>query len=261
MPIVDLSIEGKVAIVTGGSKGIGRAIALAFAEHGADLTIAARGAEALDRTRQEIAATGRRALTVQADIGKDGDIEKIYRETVAQFGGVDILVNNAAAGDSAGLLEMTQDQFMAIMKANVWAPLNLSRICRESMIKRGGGVIINIVSNEGIRPSIGLGIYPASKAALMNMTQLIAKEWAQDGIRVMCIAPGLIRTELAKRLVDAVEASGTSINPLKRIGEAHEIAGMALLLASPAGSYATGMTYVIDGGEICSGAGDLMLSD
>ncbi|MFQ5872727.1 MAG: SDR family NAD(P)-dependent oxidoreductase [Dehalococcoidia bacterium] len=260
MPVVDLSLEGKVAIVTGGSKGIGRAIALAFAEHGADVAIAARGAEALDRTRGEIAATGRRALAVQADMEDDEDVENLYRETVAQLGGVDILVNNAAVGGFPSLHETTQGQFFKVMKVNVWTPLNLSRLCRESMIERGGGVIINIVSNEGLRPSIGIGVYAPSKAALINMAQLMAKEWVRDGIRATCIAPGLIRTELAQRLVDAVESSGHYPSPQGRIGEAHEIAGMALLLASPAGSYTTGETYVVDGGEICSGAGDMMLS-
>lgn len=260
MPVVDLSLEGKVAIVTGGSKGIGRAIALAFAENGADVVIAARGTEALNKTKTEIEATGRRALAVTADIGEDKDVERLYRETVTRLGGVDILVNNAATGGLPGLSETTLDQFTHVMKLNVWAPLSLSQRCRESMVQRGGGVIINIISNEGIRPSLGIGLYAASKAALMNMSQLMAKEWVQDGIRVTCIAPGLIRTELAQRLVRAVESSGHYPSPQGRIGEAHEIAGMALFLASTAGSYATGETYVIDGGELASGAGDMMLN-
>ena len=260
MPVVDLSLEGKVAIVTGGSKGIGRAIALAFAEHGADVVIAARGAEALDGTRQEIDTTGRKALAVQTDVGNDEDVQRLYRETISQFGGVDILVNNAALSSMPSLGATTREQFIKVMSVNVWTPLHLAQLCRESMIQRGGGVIINIVSNEGIRPSIGIGVYGASKAALMNMSQLMAKEWVGDAIRVCCIAPGLIRTELAQRLVKAVESSGHYPSPQGRIGDPHEIAGMALLLASPAGSYATGETYVVDGGEIASGAGDAMLT-
>lgn len=260
MPVVDLSLTGKVAIVTGGSKGIGRAIALAFAEHGADVAIAARGQEALDRTRQELDTTGRKALVVQTDVGNDEDVKRLYRETISQFGGVDILVNNAALSGMPSMGETTRDQLINIMSVNVWSPLHLSQLCRESMIQRGGGVIINIVSNEGIRPSTGIGVYAPSKAALINMSQLLAKEWAGDRIRVCCIAPGLIRTELAQRFVTAVESSGQYPNPQGRIGDPDEIAGMALLLASPAGSFATGETYVVDGGEMASGAGDTMLT-
>ena len=259
MSIVNFSLDGKVAIVTGGSKGIGRAIALTFAEHGADVAIAARGTEALERTRQEITATGRRALVVQADMAEDADLEKLYRRTHEEFGGVDILVNNAATVSLVTLQEEIGAEFLRIMKINVWAPLHLSRLCRESMITRGGGAIINITSNEGVRPSTGIGTYALSKAAMINMAQLLGKEWARDGIRVTCIAPGLIRTELAQGLVEAVESSGFPINPQKRIGEPHEIAGMALFLASPAGTFATGMTYVVDGGEVSSGPGDVVV--
>ena len=260
MPVVDLSLDGKTAVITGGSKGIGRAIALAFAEHGADVAIVARSMDALAKTQKEIAATGRKGVAIQADVGEDEALERIYRETRDQLGGVDILVNNAAVGGMPALSETGQEDFLKVMKVNVWTPLRLSQLCRESMIERGGGVIINVVSNEGVRPSIGIGIYAASKAALMNMSQLLAKEWVGHGIRVSCIAPGLIRTELAQRLVTAVEASGNYPSPQRRIGEPEEIAGMALFLASPAGSYATGETYVVDGGEMASGAGDAMLS-
>jgi NAD(P)-dependent dehydrogenase (short-subunit alcohol dehydrogenase family) len=259
MSVVDFSLAGKVAIVTGGSKGIGRAIALAFAEHGADVVIAARGAEALERTKEEIAATGPRALAVQADVAEDADLEKLYQRTCKEFGGVDVLVNNAATVSLGTLAQETGAEFLRIMKVNVWAPLYLARLCRESMAKRGGGAIINITSNEGVRPSTGIGTYALSKAALINMAQLLGKEWARDGIRVSCIAPGLIRTELAQSLVEAVEAGGLQINAQARIGEPHEIAGMALLLASPAGAFATGMTYVIDGGEVSAGPGDMVV--
>ncbi len=260
MPVVDLSLEGKVALITGGSKGIGRAIALAFAEHGADVAISARGAEALEDTRKEVEATGRKGIAIQTDVSKDEDLERMYKETTAQLGGVDILINNAAMGGMPSLVETTHENFHAVMQLNVWAPLRLSQLCRHSMSERGGGVIINIVSNEGVRPSIGIGVYAASKAALMNLSQLMAKEWVRDKIRVTCIAPGLIRTKLAQRLVDAVEASGHYPSPQGRIGNPEEIAGMALFLASPSGSYATGETYVVDGGEMASGAGDAMLT-
>jgi NAD(P)-dependent dehydrogenase (short-subunit alcohol dehydrogenase family) len=257
MGSVDLSLEGKVALVTGGSKGIGRAIALAFAEHGADVAIAARGVEALDATREALLATGRRAIAVQCDVGNDDDLARTVRETEEQLGGVGILVNNAATGSQASLRRTTADELLQVMRVNVWAPLRLSQLCHPGMVERGGGVIINVVSNEGVRPSIGIGVYAPSKAALINLSQLCAKHWARDGIRVTSIAPGLIRTELAAGLVEAVESSGQYPNPQRRIGEPEEIAGLALLLASPAGTFATGANFIFDGGEVISGAGEV----
>ncbi len=259
MAIVDFSLDGKVAIVTGGSKGIGRAIALAFAEHGADLVLAARRPEALERAKQDVAATGRRVLTVQADMSISADCNKLYQATLEEFGGVDILVNNAAGVSLVTLAEENEADFLRVMKTNVWTPLHLARLCRESMRQRGGGAVINITSNEGVRPSMGIGTYALSKAALINMAQLLGKEWAADKIRVTCIAPGLIRTDLAKDLVEAVETSGSPINPQKRVGEPYEIAGLALFLASPAGTFATSMTYVVDGGEVSAGPGDVVV--
>ena len=191
MSSVDLSLEGKVALVTGGSKGIGRAIALTFAEHGADVAIAARGVEALDATREALLATGRRAIAVQCDVGNDDDLARTVRETEEQLGGVGILVNNAATGSQASLRRTTADDLLQVMRVNVWAPLRLSQLCHTGMVERGGGVIINVVSNEGVRPSVGIGVYAPSKAALINLSQLCAKHWAKDGIRVTSIAPGL----------------------------------------------------------------------
>ncbi len=256
MPVVDLSLEGKVAVVTGGSKGIGRAIALAFAEHGADVAIAARGTEALEQTRDELAKTGRRALAVQADMGDEKQVQRIYEETVSALGGVDVLVNNAAAGSRPSLSKTTRDEFLGVMAVNVWGPFQLARLCRESMTQRGGGSIINIASNEALRPSVGIGMYAPSKAALSNLAQLLAKHWARDGIRVTTIAPGIVRTELATGLVNAIESSGVYPNLQRRIAEAEEIAGLALLLATDAGRYSTGTTYVVDGGEVIAGPGD-----
>ncbi len=253
MPVVDFSLEGKVAIVTGGSKGIGRAIALAFAEHGADVAIAARGADALERARAEIAATGKRALALQSDVARDEDLDRIVQETVSQLGGVDILVNNAGAGTFSTLDETTATEFLSVMRVNVWAPLQLSRLCHDSMVQRGGGVIINIGSAVGVRPGVGASFYPSyapSKAALTNLTQLLAKAWAPDGIRVTCIAPGMIRTEMTQEAVARLDAAGDGFTPLGRVGDAEEVAGMALVLASKAGGFTTGATYPVDGGEL-----------
>lgn len=254
MPTVDFSLEGKTALVTGGSKGIGRAIALTFAEHGADVAIAARGTEALDQTAKEIEACGRRALAVQTDVADEHQLERLYEHVCSEFGGIDLLVNNAATGDRGGALsKLKRDEFERVLRVNLWAPIRLCQLCRSTMQQRGGGTVINVVSNEGIRPAAGLGIYSPSKAALINLTQMLAKEWAKDGIRAVCIAPGLVRTELAAGLVKQVEEQGIQINPLGMIGEPADIAALALVAASPAGRFLTATTLVVDGGEMSAG--------
>ena len=248
---VSFSVKGKVAIVTGGSKGIGRAIALTFAEHGANVAIAARGREALEKTRADVEATGQRCIALSANMADENEWKRLVDETIAAFGGVDILVNNAAADAGYGPIAKTESsRWDLVMKVNLKAPFGLSSLCLPSMKARGGGSVIHITSNEAIRPSFGLGAYSVSKGALVTLAQVCAKEWARDKIRVNCIAPGLVRTEMADALVKMVEKSGRYPNPLHRVAEPEEIAGLALYLASDAGSYATGQTFVVDGGEL-----------
>ena len=248
---VDFSVKGKVAIVTGGSKGIGRAIALALAEHGADVTIAARGEEALASTKAEIEALGRRCLAVSANMAKEEDWSRLVEQTIATCGGVDILVNGAAVGSGYGPAENTDSKrWDLVMKVNVKAPFMLSTLCLPSMRARGGGSIIHITSNEGLRPTYGMGAYAVSKGALVTLTQLCGKEWAPSGVRVNCIAPGLVRTEMAAPLVAHFEKQGRLPNPMNRVGEPDDIAGIALYLASNAGKYATGQNFTVDGGEL-----------
>jgi NAD(P)-dependent dehydrogenase (short-subunit alcohol dehydrogenase family) len=240
-----------VAIVTGGSKGIGRAIALTLAEHGAELAIAARGREALEKTKFEIEATGRRCIALSANMADEKEWQRLVDETIAAFGGVDIPVNNAAADSGYGPIAKTESsRWDLVMKFNLKAPFAPSSLCLSSMKRRGGGSVIHITSNEGLRPSFGLGVYSVSKGALATLAQACAKEWARDKIRVNCIAPGLVRTEMVAPLVEMAEKSGRYPNPLHRVAEPEEIAGLALYLASDAGSYATGQTFVVDGGEL-----------
>ena len=228
MSKVDFSVTNKVAIVTGGSKGIGRAIALTLAEHGADVVIAARGREALDQTRAEIEATGRRCLAISADMAREEEWERLVNESIGAMGGIDILVNNAATAPPYGPIAKTDSAIWdLVMKVNLKAPFVLSTLCRASMKTRGGGSVIHITSNEGIRPSFGIGSYSVSKGAMVTLAQVCAKEWARDKIRVNCIAPGLVRTEMAAGLVEMVEKTGTYPNPMHRIAEPHEIAAIA----------------------------------
>ena len=253
MSTVNFSLEGKVALITGGSKGIGRSIALAFAEHGATLAIVARGREALEEARRAIEAVGGRCLALSADMAQEEEWSRIVSETVSTFGGVDVLVYGAATGVQYGpIVESSSEGWDLVMRVNLKGAFMVSKLCHPHMRERGGGAVIHITSNECVRPSFGLGAYSVSKGAMVTLTQVCAKEWAQDRIRVNCIAPGLVRTELAEPLVKMVEESGHYPNPLKRIGEPNEIAGIALYLASPAGAYATGQTFVVDGGELVS---------
>ena len=251
MSTVDFSLEGKVALITGGSKGIGRSIALAFAEHGATLALVARGREALEESRRAIEAVGGRCAALSADMAHEEDWSRIVNETVSTFGGVDVLVYGAATADNYGpIVESTSEGWDLVMRVNLKGAFMVSKLCHPHMRARGGGAVIHITSNECVRPTFGLGSYSISKGAMVSMTQVCAKEWATDKIRVNCIAPGLVRTELAEPLVKMVEESGHYPNPLKRVGEPNEIAGIALYLASPAGAYATGQTFVVDGGEL-----------
>jgi NAD(P)-dependent dehydrogenase (short-subunit alcohol dehydrogenase family) len=251
MSEVNLSLTGKVALVTGGSKGIGRSIALAFAEHGAEVAIVARGRDALDATRRDIEATGRRCLALSADMAIESEWARIVDETVSKFGGLDILVYGAATAEKLGpIIRSTSEGWDNVMRVNLKGAFTVSKLCHPHMKNRGGGVVIHLTSNECIRPSAGLGTYSISKGAMVTMSQVCAKEWARHKIRVNCIAPGLVRTELAEPLVKMVEKSGQYPNPLGRVGEPNEIAGIALYLASPVGAYATGQTFVVDGGEL-----------
>ena len=253
MPVVDFSLDGKIALVTGGSKGIGRSIALAYAEHGADVAIVARGREALEGTCKEIEERGRRALAVPADLGDPKGIEQVHAKVRDALGDVDVLVNNAGTGEAAGLANLSREHFDRVVELNLWAALRLAQLCYSGMQEKGDGVVINIASNDGLRPSAGVGAYGATKAALVNLTKQMAMEWAGDGIRAVCIAPGLVRTELAGPLVDYYESQGMELNLLKRVGEPEDIAGLALLLASRAGRFATAETFVLDGGELHKG--------
>jgi NAD(P)-dependent dehydrogenase (short-subunit alcohol dehydrogenase family) len=250
MSIVDFSLEGKIALVTGGSKGIGRAIALAFAENGADLAITARGVPALEATQKEIEATGRRCVAVPADVSSDQELERLHQTVVSELGDIDILVNNVGGAEPVGLADLSYGQFEHTIRTNTWAAIHLAQLCHPAMKKKRSGVIINISSNGGLKPDPFLGGYSASKAALNIVTGQMAQEWAMDGIRSACICPGLIRTELAMPLVEHFEKKGFPQNMLRRCGEPEHIAGMALLLASPAGAYCHGEIFTVDGGEM-----------
>ncbi len=244
----NFTLEGKIALVTGGSKGIGRAIALAFAKAGADIAITARGIEDLQKVEAEVTTLGQRCVAVAADLSIDKESEAVHDRVNSELGNIDILVNNAGVGYFVALSDLTYDQFNEVIKLNTWAALHLAQLCYPNMKQMGKGIIINIASTGGIKPDIFAGSYSASKSALIMLTKQMACEWGGEGIRSVAICPGLVKTEMAADLVAHREAHGFQ-NLVNRVGEPEEIAAMALMLASDAGSYCQGGVYMVDGGS------------
>jgi len=254
MPIADLRLDGKVAIVTGGSRGIGRSIALGLAEAGADVAIAARKPEALAEAAAAVRALGRRAFPVPTNVRRMEDLRNLVDTTRRELGRVDILVNNAGTNPVFGpVQEIDERAWDLIMNTNVKSMFFLSVLAREAMLLHGeGGSIVNVSSIGGLQASDVIGGYSISKASVIMLTQVLAKQWGRDGIRANCIAPGLIRTEFSRVLWEdeGIAREAVQTAALRRIGEPDEMAGAVVYFASPAASFTTGQTLVIDGGRL-----------
>ena len=253
-------LTGRVAIVTGSSRGIGRAIALRFADHGADVVISSRKQEACDETAEAInAACGRKAaVAIAASISSKEALKHLFDETHRIFGRVDILVCNAASNPYYGpMAGISDDQFRKIFDNNVLANHWLIQMAAPGMIARRDGSIIIVSSVGGLAGSPVIGAYNISKAADFQLARNLAVEFGPHNVRVNCIAPGLVRTDFARALWENPETlkAVTATTPLQRIGEPDEIAGAAVFLASKAGSFVTGQTIVVDGGSTISGIG------
>ena len=249
-------LKGKVAIVTGASKGIGAAIALALADMGAQVVVSSRKKPAVDEVVKQIIERGGDAYAVVCNVGEEAQLEALIDKTMTHYGGVDILVNNAATNHVYGPLNQSAGAvFDKIMNVNLRACFLLANLCHPLMKVRGGGSIINIASVEGMRPSEGLGLYSVSKAGLIMLTKSQAKEWGPVGIRSNAICPGLIKTKFSKAIWEDEKtlARFTRQLPLGRMAEADEIAELALYLASQASSYCTGTTFTADGGYLIAG--------
>jgi len=251
-------LSGRVAIVTGSSRGIGRAIAERLAEHGANVVISSRKAEACAETAKAInAARGREAaIPIAASISSKEDLRRLVDETNRICGPIDILVCNAASNPYYGpMAGVSDEQFRKILDNNVLAANWLIQMAAPRMIERGEGSIVIVSSIGGLKGSPVIGAYNISKAADFQLARNLAVEWGQHNVRVNCIAPGLVRTDFARALWENPETlkKVTATTPLRRIGEADEIAGAAVYLASKASSFMTGQTLVVDGGATISG--------
>jgi len=247
-----LSLAGKVALVTGGSRGIGRAIALQLADAGADVIISSRKLPDLEKVAEEIKAKGRKSLAVTAHNAKMEDLNNLMAKVKQEFGRLDILVNNAVANPvMADVLHMEEAPFDLIMSANIKGYYFLSQAAARMMVEQGsGGAIVNIASVGGYFVTIGLGPYCISKAAIIMMTKCLAAELGPHKIRVNCIAPGIVKTKFSQALWsnEKMMADLMKKMPLQKISEPEEIARTALYLASEASSFMTGSTLIIDGG-------------
>jgi len=250
MDLSKFSLAGKVALVTGGSRGIGRAIALTFAEAGADVVVSARKLPDLEEVAKEIKAKGRKALAVASHVAKLEDSKNLIEKVKSEFGRLDILVNNAGTNPYPGpLIDAEEWAWDVTMNVNLKGPFLLGQMAAKMMKEQGGGNIINMSSAAGLRAS-NLNIYSVTKAGLIMLTQVMAREWGQYKIRVNAIAPGVIETRLSEMLWKGPggEAAVRGM-PLGRLGVPDDVAGLALFLASDASSYITGEVILVDGGS------------
>jgi NAD(P)-dependent dehydrogenase (short-subunit alcohol dehydrogenase family) len=247
-----ISLKGKVAIVTGGGRGIGKAIAKRLAEAGAGVVIASRKMENLQATANELAGLPGKVVPIECHVGRKEQLENLVRETEAQLGPVDILVNNSATNIGQGpALAITDEMLDKMVEINVKAALRLVRLTVPKMIERkSGGSIINIASIAGLRPQPGGLLYSFTKAGLIMMTRSWACEFSPHGVRVNAIAPGLIQTDFSEYFWknEQYRTHLEQTQPIRRIGQPDEIGFAALYLASDEASFVTGQVFVIDGG-------------
>lgn len=244
-------LKGKVALITGASKGIGESIARSLAEFGARVVVSSRKQDAVDTVAQAFRGDGLEATAVAANMGRMEDVEQLIDATIKAYGGIDIIVNNAATNPVYGPIQKTDESaFDKIMDVNLKGPLLLCNGAYPILKERGGGSIIHISSIGGLTPEKGIGMYSVSKAALINMTKAMAQDWGKDNIRINAICPGLIKTKFSEALWNDDENRERFLNkiPMGRLGETEDLGGLAVYLASDASAYCTGGVYMVDGG-------------
>jgi NAD(P)-dependent dehydrogenase (short-subunit alcohol dehydrogenase family) len=250
-----LDLSGRVAVVVGGTSGIGRAIALGLAEAGADVVVSGRRAELIDTVAKEIEAKGRRSLRQPADVADRASLEKLRDKVIADFGKVDILVNSAGTTKRRPTLDVAEDEWNHIMETNLTGTLRACQVFGRHMVDRGYGRIINIASLSSFVALFEVAAYAASKAAVASLTKSLAIEWSSKGVTVNAIAPGVFKTDLNTALLDGTDRGREFLlrTPMKRFGKVEELAGAAVFLASDAASFVNGEVLAVDGGFLASG--------
>ncbi|MEE9436340.1 MAG: SDR family oxidoreductase [Candidatus Adiutricales bacterium] len=247
MTIPNFSLENKVAVITGGKRGIGKGIALTFAEAGADVAVCGRTLPDLEKVAEEIKALGRRSLAMKADVSEKRDVENLMERTVREFGTIDILVNNAVVYTGGPLVELSEENWDNTVDIGLKGFFLCSQAAAKVMMEKKQGCIINMSSTAGIRPTGRQGAYSIIKAAGIMVTKLLAAELAEYNIRVNALAPTVVKSELVNP--DLLKGFMTQL-PLGRLTELDELTSAALFLASDAASYISGHTLIVDGGRI-----------
>jgi 3-oxoacyl-[acyl-carrier protein] reductase len=246
-------LEGKTALITGATRGIGKGIALKFASEGANIAFTGRGANedmlaALEATRQEVEALGVKCIAYASDAANYAQTEETVKRVKEDFGSIDILVNNAGITKDGLMLRMTEEQWDTVINANLKSAFNFIHACLPIMMRQRGGSIINMSSVVGVHGNAGQANYAASKAGMIALAQSVAQEMGPKGIRVNTIAPGFIETAMTEALPDEIRKEWTKKIPLRRAGQTEDVANTALYLASDLSSYVTGQVIQVDGG-------------
>jgi NAD(P)-dependent dehydrogenase (short-subunit alcohol dehydrogenase family) len=250
-----LELSDKVAVVIGGTSGIGLAIAKGMAEAGADVVPTSRRLDQVEAAANEIEARGKRSLRITSDVSDRASLQNVLDETIKAFGKVDIMVNSAGRTKRAPTLEFSEEDWNDIIDTNLTGTLRAAQVFGRHMLERESGSIINIASLSSFVALYEVAAYSASKAAVASLTKSLAIEWGQRGVRVNAIAPGVFRTPLNEKLLDETERGREFLvrTPMKRFGRVEELAGVAIFLASEAASFVNGEVIAVDGGFLASG--------